>query len=249
MVFPTRPSPDYERVGAGERHGTNVVILSHARWADGLVVGRFAHVDTATGELQNLAGVESPIIAGVVLREVSNPVDAYDENSRVVYRWPDRGRQAVDASCDGLVTVRVLPGDNPARFGAVYAVNAEGDTAGMATTDDEGVETGAIFIREEKPGVWLIRDHRLPQAATPPEPVVYTISPATASGAVGGTVTFALLADGEPVTGPLQWRAPVESGITATSNGDMVIVDAEPGEYEITVDGFPGVSATLTVTE
>lgn len=247
MAFPTRPTAGYEKVGAGERHGTNVVILSHERWQDGLVIGRFAHYNAADDRIENMAGVDSPVVAGVVLRDVSNPVDAENDNDRAVYRWPDRGRMAVDATCDGLVTVRVLPGDSPAKFARVYAVNADDDTAGMATTDDEAVPTGAIFIREEKPGVWLIRDRRDPQDVPAPEPVVYSISPDNPSGEVGDTIQFTLTADGEPVTGPLSWTVPADSGLTITNDGLLAIVSADPGDYAIGVTGFDA-TTTLTVT-
>lgn len=253
MAFGTRPTPDYERVGAGERYGTNVVTLSHPRWADGLVIGRFAHYDSDADEIQNMAGVDTPVVAGVVLRDVSNPLDALNGDDRAVYRLADRGRSAVETTCDGLVTVRVLPGDEPVKFSRVYAVNAAGDTAGMATTNDEAVATGAIFIQEVKPGVWLIRDRRDPQTVPEPTPVAYTLDPGTAAIAAAATEQFTVLADGEPVVGPLTWAIAPDDGNFSVDNTGLVtaaaVFDTPAVEYTLTVDEFPALSATITADE
>jgi hypothetical protein len=145
MAFATKYLADPQRTGGGERYGDNVVVLSATVFEDGLKVGRFAKLDT--GSIDNMDGSSTPVIAGVVLRNVAASVEAgttidKDLNSHVEYVR------------SGLVTVEVKTGETPAQFGEVFADNT-GATAGLAATS--GIATGAEFIREEKPGVWLVR--------------------------------------------------------------------------------------------
>ncbi len=146
MAFETGYLNDPQRVGGGERFGTNNIVLSADNFEDGLKVGRFAKGDA--GSIDNMDGSAGPVIAGVVLRNVASAVESGGAID-------DALTSAVEYLRAGLVTVNVKAGETaPALFGEVFADNT-GATAGLAAAT--GVATGAEFIREEKPGVWLVR--------------------------------------------------------------------------------------------
>ena len=145
MAFNTGYLGDPQRTGGGERYGDNVVVLAATTFEDGLKVGRFAKLDA--GSIDNMDGSATPVIAGVVLRNVAAPVEA---GSAIDATLTDH----VNYVRAGLVTVEVKEGEEPEQFDEVFADNT-GATAGLAAT--AGIETGAEFIREEKPGVWLVR--------------------------------------------------------------------------------------------
>jgi hypothetical protein len=147
MAFATTHLDDPQNVGAGERWGVVNTILSTDSFEDSLRIGRFAKWDTS--RLDNMDGSVTPVIAGVVLRNVANPV----EDAAVV----DAGLQTnVEYIRSGLVSVRVKAGETPARFGKVYASNAGDANDGMATATNTDVVTNAEFIEEIQTGVWLI---------------------------------------------------------------------------------------------
>lgn len=147
MAFATGFLADQQPTGPGERFGTNQIVLAYRNFEDGLRVGRFAKLDA--GRLDNMDGSATPVIAGVVLRNVANPVEDLSTVDGELF-------EQVEALYEGLVTVRVKVGETPARFGLVYASN-EGDADdGLATADDSDEPTGARFIEEVQPGVWLI---------------------------------------------------------------------------------------------
>lgn len=146
MAFATGYLNDPQRVGGGERYGDNVVVLSASVFENGLKIGRFAKLDA--GSIDNMDASATPVIAGVVLRNVAGAVEAGATIDAAL-------TSSVEYVRAGLVTVEVKAGETPAQFGAVFADNA-GATAGQAVTSG-GIATGGEFIREEKPGVWLIR--------------------------------------------------------------------------------------------
>ena len=149
MAFATGYLGDFNKVGAGEEYGSQNRILVHRAYEDGLVVGRFAKVDS--DRLDNLDGSATPVIAGVVLRspttsiEADGTIDAELTTGSVSYMQ------------NGFVTVEVKAGQTPAYKGTVYASNAgDADDGAAQTGATDGVDTGAIFIEEVKSGVWLI---------------------------------------------------------------------------------------------
>jgi hypothetical protein len=147
MAFATTHLDDPQNVGAGERYGVVNTILSTNEFEDGLRVGRFAKWDT--GQLDNMDGSATPTIAGVVLRNVANPV----EDAATVDADLQTNTEYIRS---GLVSVRVKAGETPARFGRVYASNAGDANDGMATATNTDVVTNAEFIEEIQTGVWLI---------------------------------------------------------------------------------------------
>lgn len=147
MAFATTHLDDPQNVGAGERLGVTHLILSATSFEDGLKVGRFAKLDT--GRLDNFDGSATPVIAGVVLRNVANPVEDLATIDSALFSQVEYQRQ-------GLVTVDVKTGETPAKFGRVYISNAGDANDGLATATNTDVDANAEFIEEVQAGVWLI---------------------------------------------------------------------------------------------
>jgi len=147
MAFTTGYLDDPQNVGAGERLGTVHAIFSATTFENGLKVGRFAKLDT--GSLDNFDGSATPVIAGVVLRNVANPVEDAATIDSALYSQVEYMRQ-------GLVTVDVKSGETPAKFGRVYISNAGDANDGLATATNTDVDANAEFIEEVQSGVWLI---------------------------------------------------------------------------------------------
>ena len=156
MAFQTGYLADPVKVGSGERFGSVNIILSATTFEDSLKVGRFAKLDT--GSIDNMDASATPVIAGVVLRNVASPVEDGGVIDSGLFGQVEYMRQ-------GLVTVDVVTGDTPAQFGTVYANNTTDADYGKATTDAtdgsdpavDNIDTGAEFIQEVQAGVWLVR--------------------------------------------------------------------------------------------
>lgn len=146
MPFSTGSINDPQAIGGGERLGVSNIILTALDFEDGLKVGRFAKLDA--GSLDNMDGSGTPTIAGVVMRNVANPV----EDGAVIDA--DLFEQ-VEFMRKGMTTVDVKAGETPAMFGAVYASNAGDADDGLAVTS-AGIDVKAEFIAEIQPGVWSI---------------------------------------------------------------------------------------------
>jgi hypothetical protein len=147
MPFATGHLNDPVRVGAGERFGDNVIALSAQSFQAGLVVGVFARMVGTT--LSNFDASATPNVAGVVLRNIAGPVEAGATIDATL-------TSSVEYVRSGMVTVQAKAGQTaPAMFAAVFADNVA-LTTGQAMTSG-GVATNAEFIREERPGVWLVR--------------------------------------------------------------------------------------------
>lgn len=143
-------STDIEAVNGGEvQENFQSIILTSDNFADDLIVGRFAKI--VSGELVALDGTATPLIAGIVLRDHSQPIeqgDVIDEDYA----------QHVLYSRSGMFTVNVTAAADPTIFDTVYASNqgdAEDGLATEVTTDNAA--TNCEFIKEIKSGVWLVR--------------------------------------------------------------------------------------------
>ncbi|MBL1319584.1 MAG: hypothetical protein JKY80_02120 [Mariprofundaceae bacterium] len=148
MAFATGQLNDPQVIGAGERYGAVQVILSAIVFENLLKVGRFAKL--AAGSIDNMDGIAAPVIAGVVLRNPAAPVESGATIDNTIYSQMDYMRE-------GLATVDVKAGQTPVQFGAVYASNAGDANDGLATATGTDIATGAEFIQEIKPNVWLVR--------------------------------------------------------------------------------------------
>lgn len=149
MAFPSGFVNDIERVGPGERAGHVNIELATTSFEDGLVIGRFAKL--ATGSIDNMDGSATPTVAGLVMRHAARAVEDGDTVDQDLYGQ-------AEYMVFGLGTVEVVDGDTPTQFGDVFAHNLADADAGKATTTDSAdtVATGAKWIREVKPNVWLI---------------------------------------------------------------------------------------------
>lgn len=149
MAFNSPITTDFIRVGGGYRYNAKAdLILTATEFEDGLVTGRFAKLDT--GSIDNFDGSATPEVAGIVLRDVTLPIEDGATVSGDLY-------QQVEYARKGLFSVEVKDGEDPALFGQVYVSNAGDADDGKATatnTDEEAV--GWEFIEEVKPGVWLV---------------------------------------------------------------------------------------------
>ena len=147
MTFDTGALTQIGAVGSGERAGRIAAILSATTFQDGLIFGRFAKLDT--GSIDKMDGSATPVIAGVVLRDVASPV----ENDGVV---DSDLVTKIEYIRGGFVTVAVKTGETPALFDRVYASNDGDADDGLATATDTDVDVNAEFIHEVKSGVWVI---------------------------------------------------------------------------------------------
>lgn len=148
MAFATGYLGDPQKVKGGERYGSCNIVLSATTFEDGLLVGRFAKLDT--GSIDNVDGSATPTLAGVVLRNAASPVEDGAAIDGSLYSQVEYQRQ-------GLVTVDVKTGETPAQFGAVYVSNAGDADDGLATATGTDEATTAEFIEEVATDVWLIR--------------------------------------------------------------------------------------------
>jgi hypothetical protein len=134
------------RLGAGEvvtGHVNNVDLFTE--FEDGLKIGYFNTID-ATGKLIPFDGAK---VHGVTTRKLTGDISIEEftnDNSNEV------------SSCDmGYVTVVVKDGDTPIKNGLCYAIVADGDDKGKATTDDTGNIQAGVFWMQEKTNVWTIK--------------------------------------------------------------------------------------------
>lgn len=168
MAFGTAFSNDIASVGSGERYGKANVELSSTVFEDGLIVGRFAKLDT--GSIDLMDGSATPSIAGVVLRSVSMDLASGEAIDSDIYGQIDYVRS-------GLCTVAVKTGETPAALGRVYVSNGGDANDGKATATNTDVAVNAEFILEMKTDVWLI------YLAPPPGDIADHIGDATGAHA------------------------------------------------------------------
>ena len=147
MTFATGHLDDNQKAGSGERLGTSLIALTSTVFENQLKVGRFAKLDT--GSIDNMDGSATPVIAGVVLRNVANVVEDGGVIDSALYSQMEYARQ-------GLVTVDVKTGETPALFDRVYVSNAGDANDGLATATNTDEAVNAEFISEIQTDVWLV---------------------------------------------------------------------------------------------
>lgn len=147
MSFATGALIDIPDVGSGEVYGVAKTVLSATDFENGLLMGRFAKLDSDS--IDNFDGSADPVPAGVVLRDVPGAVEqgsAVDEDTTTKIHYIRFG----------LVTVDVKTGETPGKFDRVYVSNAGDANDGLATATNTDVAVNAEFIMEIKTDVWLI---------------------------------------------------------------------------------------------
>jgi len=120
-------------------------------YEDGLIKGRFAKYDT--GSVDNMDGSATPTIIGIAARDLTSSMkkDTYDTTDDIA-----------NVHNFGYITVDVVAGNTPTKYGAVYAENAginAGADYGKATTLSTGnvLVADADFWKEIKTNVWVVR--------------------------------------------------------------------------------------------
>ena len=147
MSFGTGHLDDNQNVAGGERYGANIIALTATDFEDQLKVGRFAKLDT--GSIDNMDGSASPVIAGLVLRNVANVVEDGGVIDSALYEQMEYGRQ-------GIYSIDVKAGETPALFDRVYVSNAGDANDGLATATNTDEPVNAEFIMEIQTDVWMI---------------------------------------------------------------------------------------------
>lgn len=157
MAFNNTVLPELVDIGSGEFIASMpYAVLPFDNFEDQLVPGKFVKYDTA--RVDNMDGSATPKIIGIARRKVGSALD--QDN----YRTKASGAIAPDSVAEvisfGFATVEVPTGVTPAKFGAVYAVNAAGSAAnfGKATTvaTDNVAVPDCIFWEPKADGVWLV---------------------------------------------------------------------------------------------
>lgn len=147
MSFETGHLNDTQNVAGGERYGANIIALTATEFEDQLKVGRFAKLDTAS--IDNMDGSATPVIAGIVLRNVANVVEDGGVIDSSLYEQIEYIRQ-------GLVSVDVKAGETPALFDRVYVSNAGDANDGLATATNTDEAVNGEFVYEIQDNVWMI---------------------------------------------------------------------------------------------
>jgi hypothetical protein len=153
MAFTSHDFKQIVNVGAGVLNPTlpHKISTYTINYNSPLIIGRIAQIKN--GKLTNLDGTAAPVIAGLVLSSIVNPM----ENGNTFTQTGDASVYQVDAVEWGLCTVDVVAGVPPTKFGKVYAVNTASADTGKVTTVSTGyVEVKGYFNREISPNVWEI---------------------------------------------------------------------------------------------
>ena len=245
MAFQSGLPIDPAEVGAGERF-TDQVILTATDFEDALKVGRFAKLDT--GSIDNMDGSATPVIAGVVLRNVASPIESGATVDADLYTHIEYMRQ-------GLVSIDIKTGETPDQFGRVYVSNAGDANDGLATATNTDVAVNAEFIEEIQTGVWLIYVNPAPgDIATHIGDAIgahaaSAISVADAGGFTANIEVEAVLQEMLPATASIAVIAdPGDAGaIPVLRSGNVALTTAGAGETRTLAD--PGtIGLTLSIS-
>lgn len=149
MAFPSALTTDPSQIGSGERFtAKSDIILTATTFENGLAVGRFAKVDS--GSLDNMDGSATPVIAGVVLRNVARDVESDSAIDASLFDSVSYGRV-------GMFTVDAKAAETPSIFDAVYVSNQGDADDGLATVTNTDLAARAEYIETIAPNVWLVR--------------------------------------------------------------------------------------------
>ncbi len=143
---------DANGLESGEIFGSHVNNTDAFKtFESGLIKGRFAKYDT--GSVDNMDGSATPTIIGVVARDLTSSLakSTYDTTDDIA-----------NVHNFGYMTVDVVSGLTPVKYGVVYAENAgvnAGADYGKATTLNTGnvLVADVDFWKEIKTNVWVVR--------------------------------------------------------------------------------------------
>lgn len=152
MAFPSGRQDEIGKVGAGEIIGNPGVVTSYNTFEEGLKGGLFAKYNTTSGGVELVDGSATPIIAGVVKRDITGAIEddgAYTAENNI-YADVIEG--------ETIVTVTVRTGLTINKFDACYAYNAAGADAGKGTNSaTDAVAVDGYFYEEIDTDVWAVR--------------------------------------------------------------------------------------------
>jgi hypothetical protein len=244
MSFGTGYIADPQKVGGGERYGENQVILTALDFEDGLKVGRFAKLDT--GSIDNLDGSVSPVLAGVVLRNVANAVESGATIDAALFDQIEYERQ-------GLVTVDAKSGETPTLFDRIYVSNAGDANDGLATVTNTDEPVNAEYIATVQTNVWLVYINPAPgdiAAHTGDALAAHAASAISLLDAAGQTATVNL----ETAIAEILLRIPATAAIAdpgdagaipVTRSGVCAITTAAAETRTMAIPAFIGEEITL----
>lgn len=187
-MFSASTNTDYLNSPAGEIHGQGNTLIAQTVFENGLVFGRFAKVDT--GSIDNMDGSATPVIAGLVARDLTNPVE-----DGLTYATANTKK--IDLVMFGLASVEAIAGESPSFNAPIYARNSgAGDMGKASVSDTNGVLTSARFVSKITDTVWLVFVTGQPPSGvtvnnvnfmTPDE---YTVATVPSAAANDGLVIF-----------------------------------------------------------
>jgi len=161
MAFSTRAGLTTFPISGGEEV-KDCLVAEYKNFQDGLYIGRFCKYNSAEDKVENIDGTSNPIIAGVVRRDLTGPV----ENGEVL---GENNLKAMVMEA-GLMTVEVVAGITPNKFDKVYVYNNTdvatsewGKATTHATDKDSGdndvpnVAVDGYFWEKVDENVWIIR--------------------------------------------------------------------------------------------
>jgi hypothetical protein len=164
MAFASARKDELGKVGSGEIIGHVGTVSTYTTFEEGLKGGLFAKYNTATGGVELIDGVASPVVAGVVKREVSSAIEdggTYTAANSVI----------ADVVESGIITVEVVSGVTPNKFDAVYvynntdvattewgkATNNATDLAADGTTAVANAPVDGYFYEQIDTNIWSVR--------------------------------------------------------------------------------------------
>jgi len=150
MPFTNAVLSENKKLGAGEvitskPYNTEVF----KTFEDGIIQGRFCKYDA--GSIDMLDNSSTPKIAGITKRKIGGEIG--------VTTYTASKDMSVSIHNFGMVTVDVVSGNTPVKYGTVYAVNASGSGADFGkatTTSTNNVDTGCIFWEQVDTNVWSV---------------------------------------------------------------------------------------------
>ena len=146
---------ELEAVDAGEGFGTYPSAQStYTTFQNSIAEGRFVKLDT--GSIDALDNSATPLIAGVLLRDVTGAIES-NGSTDTTYQT------SVQVIEDGYVTIDIQAAAVPTALAQVYLVNTVADS-GKVTQNSafaDAIAVDAYFVREVKTGVWLIKINKI----------------------------------------------------------------------------------------
>mgnify|MGYP003641093266 CR=1 FL=1 len=143
---------ELQAVDAGEGFGTYP--SAQSTFQNSIAEGRFVKLDT--GSIDALDNSATPLIAGVLLRNISGAIESNGLTDTTY-------QTSVQVIEDGYVTIDIQASAVPTALSKVYLVNSVADS-GKVTQDSafaDAIAVDAYFVREVKTGVWLIKINKI----------------------------------------------------------------------------------------